>query len=307
MEFYDLRDLNLLIPVASFHHMGLMGASLKINELMDFVDSIDRISDEEWKNQLNQRKLNELEFHDKDRSVNLEKVREVSPEDFQELFGNRKYYATVRRSTNFSQNWIKNNSEGKIFLDYACGNGENAMTAGIAGAALSLGFDISAVSVSNARQEARNRELSNVRFFQADAENTALPDSSVDLILCSGMLHHLDLSFAFPEMRRILKPGGRILAIEALDINPLIKLYRARTPKMRTEWEAKHILSLKEVAFAQRFFKLKEIRFWHVIGYVAGKFPFLLRPLEKVDAILEKIPYVQRLAWIFTFELIKEE
>lgn len=287
--------------------MGLMGASLKINELMDFVDSIDRISDEEWKNQLNQRKLNELEFHDKDRSVNLEKVREVSPEDFQELFGNRKYYATVRRSTNFSQNWIKNNSEGKIFLDYACGNGENAMTAGIAGAALSLGFDISAVSVSNARQEARKRELSNVRFFQADAENTALPDSSVDLILCSGMLHHLDLSFAFPEMRRILKPGGRILAIEALDINPLIKLYRARTPKMRTEWEAKHILSLKEVAFAQRFFNLKEIRFWHVIGYVAGKFPFLLRPLEKVDAILEKIPYVQRLAWIFTFELIKEE
>ena len=307
MEFYDLRDLNLLIAVASFYHMGLMGASLKINELMDFVDSIDRISDEEWKNQLSQRKLNELEFHDKDRSVNLEKVREVSPEDFQELFGNRKYYATVRRSTNFSQNWIKNNSEGKIFLDYACGNGENAMTAGIAGAALSLGFDISAVSVSNARQEARNRELSNVRFFQADAENTALPDSSVDLILCSGMLHHLDLSFAFPEMRRILKPGGRILAIEALDINPLIKLYRARTPKMRTEWEAKHILSLKEVAFAQRFFKLKEIRFWHVIGYVAGKFPFLLRPLEKVDAILEKIPYVQRLAWIFTFELIKEE
>ena len=163
------------------------------------------------------------------------------------------------------------------------------------------------MSVTNARNEAEKYNLQNVRFFQADAENTALPDACVDLILCSGMLHHLDLSYAFPEMRRILKPGGRILAVEALDINPFIKIYRARTPKMRTEWEAKHILSLREVTFAQRFFELKEIRFWHVIGYVAGKFPSLLKPLEKVDAIMEKIPYLQRFAWIFTFELVKEE
>lgn len=283
------------------------GDVMDLEELNLAIDSIDRIGDAKWKEVLSERKIKELEFHDKDRDQDLKVKISESLENYNELFGNRKYYSTVRRSRNFTQNWIKVNSTGKIFLDYACGEGENAITAAKAGAALSLGFDISSVSVSNARNEASKNNLSNVRFFQADAENTALPDSSVDLILCSGMLHHLDLSFAFPEMRRILKPGGRILAIEALDINPLIKLYRARTPKMRTEWEAKHILSLKEVAFAQRFFRLKEIKFWHVIGYVAGKFPFLLRPLEKVDSILEKIPYVQRLAWIFTFELIKEE
>jgi len=280
---------------------------MNLDELKLAIDSIDKIGDSGWKEVLNDRKIKELEFHDKDRDMDLKLKISQDVDNYNELFGNKKYYSTVRRSRNFTQNWIRENSKGKIFLDYACGNGENTIAAGIAGAELSLGFDISSVSVNNARLEASKNNLTNVRFFQADAENTALPDSCVDLILCSGMLHHLDLSFAFPEMRRILKPGGRILAIEALDINPLIKLYRVRTPKMRTAWEAKHILSLKEVAFAQRFFNLKEIKFWHVIGYVAGKFPFLLRPLEKIDAVLEKIPYVQRLAWIFTFELIKGE
>jgi ubiquinone/menaquinone biosynthesis C-methylase UbiE len=279
---------------------------MKQEKLHEAIDAIDKIGDLMWRNNLNERKLKELEFHDLDRDIDLKKEISQDIENYNELFGNRKYYSTVRRSRSFVQEWISKNSKDKVFLDYACGEGENAISAARAGASLSLGFDISSVSVTNARNEAAKENLLNVRFFQADAENTALPDACVDVILCSGMLHHLDLSYAFPEMRRILKPGGRILAVEALDINPFIKIYRARTPKMRTEWEAKHILSLKEVAFAQRFFELDEIRFWHVIGYIAGKFPFLLGPLEKLDSILEKVPYVQRLAWIFTFELVRK-
>ena len=279
---------------------------MKIEDLHDALDKIDQIHDKEWKATLNSRKLQELEFHDQDRDESVKEILATNKEEFDAMYGNRKYYTTVRRSNKFTQLWIQKNAKGKVFLDYACGNGGNALIAAEAGAKLSLGFDISSVSVMNARSEAKSRELSNVRFFQADAENTALPDESVDVILCSGMLHHLDLSFAFPEMRRILAPDGKILAIEALDINPLIKLYRVRTPKMRTAWEAKHILSLSELTFAQRFFDLSAIKYWHVVGYVAGKFPSLLRPLEIVDEILEKIPYIQRLAWIFTFELSKK-
>lgn len=147
--------------------------------------------------------------------------------------------------------------------------------------------------------------MNNVRFFQADAENTKLPDNSIDRIICSGMLHHLDLSYAFPELRRILKPGGKILAVEALDYNPAIKLYRMLTPDMRTEWEKAHILSLKDVEFAKRFFTLGHLKYWHVVGYIAGKFPILTSSLDLLDSLLEKIPYVQRMAWMFTFEMVK--
>jgi ubiquinone/menaquinone biosynthesis C-methylase UbiE len=280
---------------------------LKIQELIAAVDRIDGINDREWKATLNERKLKELEFHDRDRDKSLQNELAKDPAEFDAMYGNRKYYKTVRRSNAFTQEWMQKNTKGKVFLDYACGNGNNAILAAEAGALLSLGFDISPVSVANARGEAESKNLQNIRFFQADAENTKLPDASIDTILCSGMLHHLDLSYAFPEMRRILKPGGKILAVEALDINPLIKLYRMRTPKMRTAFEAKHILSLNEVKFGERFFELQEIRYWHVVGYVAGKFPKLMKPLEFVDNYLERIPYVQRLAWIFTFELEKRQ
>ena len=280
---------------------------MKIQELIAAVDRIDGINDREWKATLNERKLKELEFHDRDRDKSLQNELAKDPAEFDAMYGNRKYYKTVRRSNAFTQEWMQKNTKGKVFLDYACGNGNNAILAAEAGALLSLGFDISPVSVANARGEAESKNLQNIRFFQADAENTKLPDASIDTILCSGMLHHLDLSYAFPEMRRILKPGGKILAVEALDINPLIKLYRMRTPKMRTAFEAKHILSLNEVKFGERFFELQEIRYWHVVGYVAGKFPKLMKPLEFVDNYLERIPYVQRLALIFTFELEKRQ
>lgn len=117
------------------------------------------------------------------------------------------------------------------------------------------------------------------------------------------MLHRLDLTQAFPELQRILAPGGVILGVEALDYNPIIKLYRQLTPDMRTEWEKAHILSLKDIRFARRYFDLGEIRYWHIASIAGGKFPTLLPFLDRLDVILTRIPGVRLMAWIFTFEL----
>jgi ubiquinone/menaquinone biosynthesis C-methylase UbiE len=219
----------------------------ELNYLHECINNIEKITDYEWKNALCDRKAKELEFHDKDRD-RLRIENAVSSDTYEKYYGNKKYYMATRRSREFVNDWISKESKGKVFLDYACGNGSNAILAAKSGAALSLGFDISGVSVQNAREFANESRLTeNIRFFQADAENTKLPDNSIDAIICSGMLHHLDLSYAIPELRRILKPGGRILAVEALDYNPAIKLYRFLTPDMRTEWEKAHILDLSDV------------------------------------------------------------
>jgi len=282
-----------------------MTAATQNDIMMSRVDEIDRISDERWQSSLNDRKRKELEFHDRDRDrTRIDECK--SSDTFERFYGNKKYYSSTKRSKSFMNEWIARESRDKVFLDYACGNGENAIRAAKAGARLSLGLDISSVSIKNARSLANDQGLTKgIRFFQADAENTCLPNDSIDVIICSGMLHHLDLSYAIPELRRILKPSGKILAVEALDYNPAIKLYRMLTPSMRTDWEKAHILDLKDVQFASRFLEIEEVRFWHVVGYLGGKFQRLFPVADAIDRLLEKIPYIQRMAWIFTVVLKK--
>jgi ubiquinone/menaquinone biosynthesis C-methylase UbiE len=253
---------------------------------------------------LSDRKRAELAFHDehRDRAV----TDTLDQDTYEKLYGNRKYYSATQDSKNYVNSWIDREANGRVFLDYACGNGFNAIRAAKAGAELAVGIDISAVSVQNSRSDAAAAGVeSGTVFLQADAEDTKLPDNCIDRIVCSGMLHHLDLSHAFPELQRILRPGGKILALEALDYNPAIKLYRHLTPGMRTEWEKSHILSLKDLAFAKRFFQIGGVHYWHISSILAPHVGPLAESLRRLDRVLTKIPGIRLMAWIFTFELIK--
>jgi ubiquinone/menaquinone biosynthesis C-methylase UbiE len=275
-----------------------------IETLKHRLSEIEKISSDEWMSKLDARKKRELEFHDfvRDKS----RVDQFDRQTYEKFFGNRKYYGATRLSTQYIDTWIAKHARGKIFLDYACGDGIVAIKAARALATLSIGIDISPVSVENAKKNAEMQGVQNKCCFQqADAEDTKLPDNSIDVIVCSGMLHHLDLSYAFPELRRILVPGGRILAIEALNYNPFINLYRHLTPAMRTEWEKDHILSLSDLVFARRFFHIGETRYWHITSILYPYAKSFLPVFELIDGFLTKIPLIRLMAWMFSFELIK--
>ncbi len=228
---------------------------------------------------------------------------------------NRKWYSTTQLSLEYREAWLSAKVPGKVFLDYACGDGHETLKAARLGAALAIGIDVSNVSVANGAEAAARQGLSDrCVFLEGDCEATGLPDGSVDVILCSYMLHHLDLNYAYPEMLRILKPGGCVLACEALNYNPLARLYRNLTPEMRTEWEKEHILSLKDVRAAKRFFDVGAIRYWHltsVLGAFVRGIPPLFRAvmpvLNGVDRALLSLPGLQLMAWQFSFELVKPQ
>lgn len=273
--------------------------------LKNRLQEIEAITNQQWLDSLNDRKKKELEFHDADRDASREES--LDKDTYEKLYGNRKYYQATELSSAHVDNWIQEKARDEIFLDYACGNGGIAIKAAKYGATLAIGIDISHVSIENAKRAAEKEGVSeNTCFIQADAENTMLPDNSIDTVICSGMLHHLDLSYAFPELRRILRPGGRILGVEALDYNPAIKLYRHLTPQMRTDWEKNHILSLRDLRFAERFFKVGKVKYWHILSILAPYMPFALPILNRVDHFLTRMPLVKFMAWIFTFELIKQ-
>jgi SAM-dependent methyltransferase len=127
------------------------------------------------------------------------------------------------------------------------------------------------------------------------------------------MLHHLDLTRAFPELARIMRPGGRVLCVEALAYNPVIQLYRNRTPELRTAWEKDHILSMKEVKFAKQWFNVENVKFFLMSSPLATYLP--AGPIRQagialahgVDAIATLIPGLQLWSWQFAFELVKPE
>jgi SAM-dependent methyltransferase len=267
----------------------------------------DPLSKKSWLDALSERKKREVEFHDADRV----RLAEVGQENRELSASNRKYYAVTRGVNKYVSQWILDQAKGRVFLDYACGEGKSAILAGNV-AQLAIGIDISPASLELAADLAHaDGAGDNVVFAQADCENTGLPDSCIDAILCSGMLHHLDLSYAAPELRRVLKPGGRILAVEALNYNPLMKLYRRLTPQLRTDFEKDHILSLRDVAFLSRFFIVRSVRYWNLATLLAtplrhtAAFDFALRLLEGADRCILKIPGLAQMAWMFTFELEK--
>jgi len=274
-------------------------------ELRQNLETLARKTNAGWLSSLNERKLKELEFHNRYRD-NL--VAEDLPKDtYEKIYGNKKFYRTVELSRNYVEHWIRQHCKGKIFLDYACGNGANAIRAAKEGASLAVGIDISDISVENARKIAlREGVAAHTFFLQGDCENTGLPDACIDVAICSGVLHHLDLVCAFSELSRILKRDGIILAIEALDYNPLIKLYRNMTPQMRTEWEKSHILSYRDLRLARKFFEVRNIKHWHLFSIAGAYAPSFLPFLNLLDRIFLKLPLIKMMSWMFTFELHKK-
>jgi ubiquinone/menaquinone biosynthesis C-methylase UbiE len=102
---------------------------------------------------------------------------------------------------------------GERVLDVACGTGlvtfDAARAVGPGGRV--LGIDLSGQMLEAARRRALERQVSNVSFARMDAQTLDFPDASFDVALCAlGLMYLPDPEQALREMRRILRPGGRL-------------------------------------------------------------------------------------------------
>lgn len=104
---------------------------------------------------------------------------------------------------------------GERVIDIACGTGlvsfAAARAVGPTGSV--VGVDLSGEMVAAAALRARERRLPNVEFTRMDAEHLECADAGFDVALCAlGLMYLPEPERALREMRRVLRPGGRLVS-----------------------------------------------------------------------------------------------
>jgi SAM-dependent methyltransferase len=107
---------------------------------------------------------------------------------------------------------------GQSVLDIGCGTGSLAIAAKqrVGPAGRVAGIDASPEMVARARKKARRAGVE-AAFAHGVVEALPFPDGRFDVVLSTLMLHHLPREGrrqCAREMRRVLKPGGWVLAVD---------------------------------------------------------------------------------------------
>jgi demethylmenaquinone methyltransferase/2-methoxy-6-polyprenyl-1,4-benzoquinol methylase len=111
--------------------------------------------------------------------------------------------------------------EGDRVLDACCGTGDLAVAARKAGAGEIVGVDFSERMLERARRKAPELE-----WVQADVLKLPFDDSSFDAVVVGfGVRNVEDLGAAVLELRRVLRPGGRLGILEITTPRGPLKLF----------------------------------------------------------------------------------
>ena len=168
--------------------------------------------------------------------------------------------------------FINDHSEGGTILDYGCGIGEKSLEY-FSSIWKIIGIDISSKSIEIANQN----KSKNARYMVINCEKMDLTDNSFDLIFDYGTFSSLDMKKAFPEILRVLKPTGSLIAIETLGHNPFTNIKRRISVILgkRTKWAHEHIMKMSDWNHYKRYFETFEIKYF-------GLFILFINPLVKI-------------------------
>lgn len=209
--------------------------------------------------------------------------------------------------------WQRVNPQGAVVLDYCCGPG--AFTWYLAGMGAHVhGVDISPQLIKRAREYASTAGMNgnSPKFLVGDAQQLPFEDNYFDYVVGNGVLHHLDLDKAYPEIARVLKPSGRALFLEPMYHHPVLWCLRRLTPKTHTADERP--LSVGDIEKAKKWFRVcshQEHFLFSVFAAPVHLFgqDFALSVINRLDRLDERLmnvqPWLRRYAWLTMLEMEK--
>ena len=158
-------------------------------------------------------------------------------------------------------------------LDVGCGDG---------GVARLLGERVAAVVAVDIEPAEEWRDAADLTFRVADGEALPFDDASFDIVHSKDSLHHMEHpELAVAEYRRVLRPGGTALIVEANRYNP--SLYVQMTVVRRHDhFKRDPFQRLVSTAFP-------DVRFGAFEAHYVPGATRLLRIQQTVEEALERI------------------
>jgi SAM-dependent methyltransferase len=175
---------------------------------------------------------------------------------------------------------------GKRILDYGCGSAEGGVYLAKLGAKV-VGVDVSPGMLAAAAQLGAHHGVA-IETRQVTGDRIPAENDEFDLIYGNGVLHHVNLENAIPELARVLRPMGRGCFIEPLPYNPLINVYRRIAREVRTPDEKPLTFSDIE-RFKTHFAEVSHREFWLTTLSVFLKFFLIDRANPNQERYWKKI------------------
>jgi SAM-dependent methyltransferase len=113
---------------------------------------------------------------------------------------------------------LANLQPGNVVLDVGCGTGTLLLAAAerVGPSGAMHGIEPSTEMAAHARHKAEAHRVP-LAVVEGSADSLPYPPASFDAVFCTLVLHHLPGSMqegAIREMRRVLRPGGRVVIVE---------------------------------------------------------------------------------------------
>jgi len=195
---------------------------------------------------------------------------------------------------------------GRSILDIGCGYHPTPVYFALAGAARVSACDVSPKAVEFMRRVAAIYGVSDrVRVYESPVEKMPFASGEFDLMHGEAVLHHISLPAAAPEIRRVLKRGGRAVFKDPLGHNPVLEFVRDHMPAVTGKSAKKGTdrpLTIDDVEGFGRFFAAYEYRTFGLSSMAAtllrlSRRGAVTRALHALDnAVIEHVPFVRRYA-----------
>jgi ubiquinone/menaquinone biosynthesis C-methylase UbiE len=134
---------------------------------------------------------------------------------------------------------------GMVLLDVGTGRGEMLAVAVDLGAARAIGIEYASAATALTLETLSARGVGErAHVLQADARALPLPDASIDVVTMLDVIEHLspaELDAALLEVRRVLRPGGMLVAHTfptSTIYNVTYRVIRRTRPRWTRTWPA---------------------------------------------------------------------